>query len=74
MHFGRTSPGNEGLRRFKRSLGAEEHPLHYARYHFRQQAWVSSTDRSSGPANAVFRMLPMRVLCGLGRFLYRHMS
>jgi CelD/BcsL family acetyltransferase involved in cellulose biosynthesis len=74
LHLGRTSLANEGLCRFKRSLGAAEQPLHYLRFHFRRGAWVTSPDRASSPANAVFRCLPVPVLRGLGWLLYRHMS
>jgi CelD/BcsL family acetyltransferase involved in cellulose biosynthesis len=74
LHFGRSSAGNEGLCRFKRSFGAVEKPLLYARYHFGRAAWVRTPDRAQGPANGLFRLLPLGMLRGLGRLLYPHLS
>jgi hypothetical protein len=74
MHFGRSSAGNEGLCRFKRSLGAVESSLDYARYDFGRSAWVTSVDRAEGSLNSVFRMLPVGVLRLMGRILYPHLS
>ena len=74
LHFGRSSINNDGLRRFKRSFGAVERPLHYARYHFGRAAWVCTSDRAQNIVNGLFRLLPVGMLRALGRLLYPHLS
>ncbi len=71
--FGRTEPGNDGLRRFKTGWGAEESLIPYYRYDFRRSAFISgASGPEENPMRAVFRRLPVFVLVLIGRLLYRH--
>jgi hypothetical protein len=74
LHFGRTSISNEGLCRFKRSFGAKEAPLDYARYDLRAGHRLPVTDRSEGWQARVFRALPLAVNRWAGAALYRHLD
>lgn len=74
LHLGRTSVGNEGLRRFKLGFGAQEEEIHYAKFDFRAGAFVQDADRSSGWYNRVFRCLPVPVLRWAGAMLYPHLT
>jgi CelD/BcsL family acetyltransferase involved in cellulose biosynthesis len=74
MNMGRTTVSDDGLRRFKRGWGAEETPLEYFRYDFRQSRFTTGKDDTEGWHTAVFRKLPIPVNRLLGRVLYRHMG
>ena len=74
LHLGRTSLDNEGLRRFKLSLGAIEQTMQYSRYDFRSGGFVPGADRTKGWFNSVFGCLPLPVLRLAGRILYPHLS
>lgn len=74
LHFGRTSMGNEGLRRFKRGFGATEEAIHYFRFDYRSNSFVTSRDRAEGRLNAVFGLLPGRLLRMMGSVIYKHLS
>jgi Acetyltransferase (GNAT) domain len=74
VHFGRTSVGNEGLRRFKLSFGTREEEIKYARYDFRLARFSLGVDRAETWANRVFACLPPPVLRWAGQLLYPHMS
>lgn len=72
--FGRTSLANEGLRRFKRSFGAQESRLAYRRYHLATDRFVVGHDRADTALNRVFRLLPLPALRLAGRLLYPHLA
>ncbi len=75
LHFGRSDVGQEGLRRFKLSWGAEESALNYYRFDLRQAGWTgesSSTVPSS--ANHLFRLLPLAVNRAAGALIYPHLD
>lgn len=74
LDFGRTSANQEGLRRFKRSFGAAEDELSYARFDYRSNRFVTASDRAHGPINRVFRRLPLPLLRWAGATLYPHLS
>lgn len=75
VHLGRTSLGNEGLRRFKLGFGAQESTLEYHRYDYRRDAYVRTPDRAKpGWINHVFRALPIPCLRLAGSALYPHLS
>lgn len=74
LHLGRTSLNNEGLRRFKLGLGAQEERINYCRYDFSRAAFVTDVDRVEGWFNAVFRALPQPLLRLAGAKLYPHLS
>jgi CelD/BcsL family acetyltransferase involved in cellulose biosynthesis len=72
LHLGRTSLGNEGLRRFKLNWGAAEHPIEYVKYDFRQERFVQDRDESSGWHNQLFNRMPIFASRWVGAALYRH--
>jgi len=74
MHFGRTSFGNDGLRKYKAGWGAEETTLEYLRYSLTKQAYVVDQDRSEGGHNRVMGLLPNPLFRLAGRMLYGHLS
>jgi hypothetical protein len=75
LHLGRTSLGQEGLRRFKRSLGASEEIIEYMKYDFSSNSFVTSLDRAEGGwFNRVFASLPAPLLRLAGQMLYPHLS
>jgi hypothetical protein len=72
LHLGRTSIGNEGLRRFKLGWGAEERKIEYVRYDLQKNCFVTNADESTGWYNRVFKMLPIGLSRLIGAVLYRH--
>ena len=74
LHLGRTSLGNEGLRRFKLGFGAREERIEYYRHDLRRGEFVAGADRAESWMNAVFGRLPLPVLRLAGRILYPHLS
>jgi len=70
--FGRTSPANAGLRRYKLGWGAEEREIKYYRYDYRVNAFVADVDQAAGWHNHVFRACPVFLLRWAGAVLYRH--
>jgi hypothetical protein len=74
LDLGRTSLANEGLRRFKRGWGASERTIRYYRYDPRAESWLTSSDRSQGWHNEVFRRVPALLNRLLGKFLYPHLD
>ena len=74
LHFGRTSPGNEGLRRFKLGFGAREEEIRCCKYDFRAGRFVTDADRAEGWFNGIFGRLPLPLLRLAGQLLYRHVS
>ena len=74
FHFGRTEPENSGLLQFKRGWGAVEKPLDYTKYDFGNNRWVPDPSSVSGAHTHLFSKLPLFMLSGIGRVLYRHMG
>jgi hypothetical protein len=74
LHLGRTSLANEGLRRFKLSLGASEETVQYCKYDFSSERFVTDVDRADGWFNQIFARLPSPLLRLTGRILYPHLS
>lgn len=74
LDLGRTSLANEGLRRFKLSLGAREESITYCKYDLVRDRFVTDSDRAEGWHNRVFRCLPTPLLRLAGHVLYPHLS
>lgn len=74
LDFGRTSLGNEGLRRFKLGWGPRETRLDYLRFALPSGRPVSAPDRAGGWQTPFFRHLPLGVNRLLGRWLYPHLA
>lgn len=74
LDFGRTSLGNDGLRRFKLGWGPLETRLDYLRFTLPSGLPVSAPDRAGGWQTSFFRLLPLGVNRLLGRWLYPHLA
>lgn len=74
LHFGRTSLGQDGLRRFKLGFGASEERLEYCRYDFSRSAFVTDAPRVGSWFDSVSRALPGPLLRLAGAALYPHLS
>jgi len=72
LDFGRTSFGNEGLRRFKLGWGTAERMVHYFQYNFRTNCFDVGHDGASGWHTRVFRRLPCWASQLIGAVLYKH--
>jgi hypothetical protein len=72
LHLGRTSLGNEGLRRFKLGWGAAEQPIEYVKYDLRHDRFLTDSDESAGWHNRLFNHLPIFLSRMIGAGLYRH--
>ena len=59
LHLGRTSLGNEGLRRFKLSWGTTEETIRYFRFGQKMNESEMTRDRVSGFHNGFFKALPL---------------
>ncbi len=74
LHFGRTSRGHEGLRRFKLGWGAAETTLEYFKYSFKTGTWARGNDRVSGSHTALFSRFPLALNRLAGRLIYPHLD
>ena len=72
LHLGRTSLGNEGLRRFKLGWGATEQRIDYVKYDLRHDRFLTDKDESSGWHNQLFNRLPIFLSRMIGAGLYQH--
>jgi Acetyltransferase (GNAT) domain len=72
LDLGRTSSGNEGLRKFKLGWGAGEHTIEYVKYDLQKNEFVAGVDETSGWHTRIFRRLPMRLSRAIGAGLYKH--
>lgn len=74
LDFGRSSAGNEGLRRFKVGFGAQESDLHYLRLDLKHLSVDRVTDRSADRMTQIIRLVPRWAARWIGAALYPHMS
>lgn len=74
LDFGRTSLGNEGLRRFKLGWGTQERRIDYVRYDCRADGFVTARDDASGWHNRIFKILPSFMSGLIGAVLYKHVA
>lgn len=74
LDFGRTSLGNEGLRKFKLGWGAVERLVEYVRQDLRSDSFLVVRDTVTGWHNRVFRALPISLSRLIGTVLYPHMA
>jgi lipid II:glycine glycyltransferase (peptidoglycan interpeptide bridge formation enzyme) len=75
LDFGRTSPDQEGLRRFKLSWGAEEEMIRYNQFDVTGDRWATAIRRDrQGIQNRIFRTLPLAVNRLAGAMLYPHLD
>jgi hypothetical protein len=74
LDFGRTSLGNEGLRRFKLGWGPREARLDYLRLALPSGQPMNAPDQAGGWQTPFFRHLPLAANRLLGRWLYPHLA
>lgn len=74
LHFGRTSIGTDGLRRFKLAWGAVERPIEYYKYDIQRHGFVEDPDMIHGWYNAIFRLIPVSLSRPLGSLAYLVLS
>jgi hypothetical protein len=72
LDFGRTSLGNDGLRRFKLGWGTAEHSIDYVKFDLRKNEFVTDRDETSGWHTRVFSRLPRFLSRAAGAALYKH--
>lgn len=75
LDFGRTSPDNSGLMRYKEMWGAK--PVDAPYYYYPQMRGASATEESSRiyqMITSIWRRLPEPVLEKLGPLIYRHLA
>ena len=74
LDYGRTSLGNEGLRRFKLSWGASESIIPYYRYRTSDGSLQTIAAQPSNWSILLFRRLPIPISRIAGRMLYKHVG
>jgi hypothetical protein len=74
LQFGRTSPADEGLARFKLSWGAVSQPLSYFRHHCQAGAWMSADRLPAESHPLIFGHLPLACNRLAGRLIYPHLD
>jgi hypothetical protein len=74
LHFGRTSPGDEGLRRFKLGWGAREEVLNYHRFRTRSNRWAPAHRGALSLPRAVCSRMPIALNRILGAAIYPHLD
>jgi hypothetical protein len=72
LDLGRTSVGNEGLRKFKLGWGTAEHKIEYVKFDLEKNEFVTDADETSGWYTQVFRRLPVFLARAVGATLYKH--
>lgn len=72
LDLGRTSMGNEGLRKFKLGWGAVEHRIEYMKFDLKKNTFVTDADGVAGWHTHVFSRLPAFLSRATGSLLYKH--
>ncbi len=74
LHFGRTSPADEGLSRFKRSWGCRAQILEYYRQDPRTASWLTASQPQTESHPILFGHLPLPLNRLAGRLIYPHLD
>ena len=74
LHFGRTLPDAEGLRRFKLSWGTVEETINYFKFDPRANSWLSPTAPPGNLHRKVFGRLPLKLNQLAGSMIYPHLD
>lgn len=74
LQFGRTSPADAGLVRFKLSWGSVSQPLSYFRHHCQASAWMSADRLPAESHPLIFGHLPLACNRLAGRLIYPHLD
>jgi hypothetical protein len=74
LQFGRTSPLDEGLARFKLSWGSVSKPLSYFRHGGQAAAWTAADRPPNESHSLIFGRLPLACNRLAGRLIYPHLD
>lgn len=74
MSLGRTDLGNDGLLFFKDGWGAVASMIHYYKYDFLTEKFSTGKTSDLDTYQKVLKKLPIPVLRGIGKLLYRHVG
>lgn len=74
IHFGRTSPENEGLRRFKQTWGTKEDRIDYLRFSPTAEMQAKNRCAGSGLYRGLFGRLPLALNRLAGALIYPHLD
>ena len=72
LHLGKTSLANEGLRKFKMTLGAVEESIEYVKLDVGANRFEIESDGVAGWHNRLFRAMPVWMSRRAGQLLYKH--
>ena len=74
LEFGRTDPSQDGLRRFKKSWGANEVNLLYLRSNEDSDRWEIKPESHNSSLLSGFRFMPLPINRLAGRMIYPHLD
>ena len=74
LQFGRTSPADDGLARFKLSWGSVRHSLPYFRHDCRANTWLAADHLPTEGYPLIFGHLPIACNRLAGRLIYPHLD
>ena len=74
LHFGRTSPDGDGLRRFKLAWGTVEEAINYFKFDPRANSWLSGGSLPRALHKQVFGRLPLKLNQLAGSMIYPHLD
>jgi len=74
LHFGRTSLGSRGLRRYKLTWGTREEKIEYLKFNCAAGGWVAARDGAPDIHNKVFSRLPLSLNRLAGAVIYPHLD
>ena len=74
LDFGRTSPSNVGLQKFKRSWGTTEYEISYLRFDVRTGSFVQNLAETTWDYSRYMKMLPEPIFRLVGSLLYKHVA
>ncbi len=72
--LGRTELENEGLRHFKNGWGTEELLIRYFKYNLKRKEFEVNGKSYAGIAKLAFQQMPISLLKGVGKVLYKHVG
>lgn len=74
LHFGRTSKGDDGLSRFKRSWGCRTEALNYFRHDTQSDRWLAGCSQTSQSHQRLFGRMPLCINRFAGGLIYPHLD
>lgn len=74
LFFGRTEPGNEGLRRYKKGWGTKEWVIKYYDYDLLRGTFLNKSPQLTDIPKKIFTKLPLFMLRTVGSILYKYIG